>query len=60
MRVFPNQDLPVRIAYVTETYPPEINGVAITAERVVRHLRGAGHEVQQTTREQMEVTGAVK
>ncbi|HEY9108779.1 MAG TPA: glycosyltransferase family 1 protein [Roseateles sp.] len=36
----------MRIAYVTETYPPEINGVAITAERVVRHLRGAGHEVQ--------------
>ncbi|MCE4553099.1 glycosyltransferase family 4 protein [Roseateles cellulosilyticus] len=36
----------MRIAYVTETYPPEINGVALTAERTVRHLRGAGHEVQ--------------
>ncbi len=36
----------VRIAYVTETYPPEINGVALTAERTVRHLRSAGHQVQ--------------
>jgi glycosyltransferase involved in cell wall biosynthesis len=36
----------VRIAYVTETYPPEINGVALTAARNVAHLRSAGHEVQ--------------
>jgi glycosyltransferase involved in cell wall biosynthesis len=36
----------VRIAYVTETFPPEINGVSLTAERAVRHLRDAGHAVQ--------------
>lgn len=36
----------MRIAYVTETWPPEINGVSFTAERAVRHLRAAGHEVQ--------------
>jgi glycosyltransferase involved in cell wall biosynthesis len=36
----------VRIAYVTETFPPEINGVALTAARTVRHLRAAGHAVQ--------------
>ena len=36
----------MRIAYVTETFPPEINGVALTAERTVRHLRAAGHAVQ--------------
>jgi len=36
----------VRIAYVTETYPPEINGVALTACRCLRHLRAAGHQVQ--------------
>lgn len=36
----------MRIAYVTETFPPEINGVSLTAERTVRHLRGAGHAVQ--------------
>ncbi|HEU4459106.1 MAG TPA: glycosyltransferase family 1 protein [Methylibium sp.] len=29
----------MRIAYVTETYPPEINGVALTVERCVAHLR---------------------
>lgn len=36
----------MRIAYVTETYPPEINGVALTASRCLRHLRSAGHQVQ--------------
>ena len=36
----------MRIAYVTETYPPEINGVSLTAERAVHHLRQSGHEVQ--------------
>ncbi|KQW52008.1 MULTISPECIES: glycosyltransferase family 1 protein [unclassified Roseateles] len=36
----------MRIAYVSETFPPEINGVALTAERTVRHLREAGHAVQ--------------
>jgi len=35
----------VRIAYVTETYPPEVNGVALTVERAVRHLRQRGHAV---------------
>lgn len=36
----------MRIAYVTETYPPELNGVALTTERTVRFLRDAGHELQ--------------
>src|SRR5512145_1778391 len=35
----------MRIAYVTETYPPEVNGVALTVQRCVRHLRRAGHPV---------------
>ncbi|MBS0447025.1 MAG: glycosyltransferase family 1 protein [Proteobacteria bacterium] len=35
----------MRIAYVTETYPPETNGVALTAARTVEHLRRAGHAV---------------
>lgn len=35
----------MRIAYVTETYPPELNGVALTVERTVRHLRKRGHVV---------------
>ncbi|MBL8313305.1 MAG: glycosyltransferase family 1 protein [Rubrivivax sp.] len=36
----------LRVAVVTETYPPEINGVAATIARVVEGLRGRGHEVQ--------------
>jgi len=35
----------VRIAYVTETYPPEINGVALTVARTVAYLRAHGHRV---------------
>lgn len=35
----------MRIAYVTETYPPELNGVALTVERTVQHLRERGHTV---------------
>jgi glycosyltransferase involved in cell wall biosynthesis len=34
---------PVRIAYVSETWPPEINGVALTAARTVAWLRARGH-----------------
>jgi glycosyltransferase involved in cell wall biosynthesis len=36
----------LRIAYVTETYPPEINGVANTVQRAVQWLAGRGHAVQ--------------
>jgi len=35
----------VRIAFVTETYPPELNGVSLTVQRTVEHLRQRGHEV---------------
>lgn len=36
----------MRIAYVTETYPPELNGVALTVQRTVEYLRSCGHEVE--------------
>ena len=36
----------MRIAYVTETFPPEVNGVALTVARTVRHLRERGHVVE--------------
>ncbi|CAN5416590.1 glycosyltransferase family 1 protein [soil metagenome] len=36
----------MRIAYVTETWPPELNGVALTAARTVQRLRSRGHVVQ--------------
>ena len=34
----------MRIAYVTESFQPDINGVAITAARVAEHLIMHGHE----------------
>ncbi len=34
----------MRIAYVTESFPPVVNGVAITAMRVAEHLVRRGHE----------------
>src|SRR5450755_2320440 len=37
---------PMRIAYVSETYPPELNGVSLTVERTVRFLRARGHNVE--------------
>jgi phosphatidylinositol alpha 1,6-mannosyltransferase len=34
----------VRIAYVTESFPPDVNGVAHTAVRVAEHLVNRGHQ----------------
>jgi len=36
----------LRIAFITETYPPEVNGVAATIARVIEGLRERNHEVQ--------------
>lgn len=43
---FPRQHRVLRVAMVTETYPPDVNGVALTVARVVSGLRANGHEVQ--------------
>jgi glycosyltransferase involved in cell wall biosynthesis len=37
---------PLRIALVTETYPPEVNGVALTVARMSEGLRRRGHDLQ--------------
>lgn len=37
---------PLRIALVTETYPPEINGVASTVAQLVGGLTRSGHHVE--------------
>jgi glycosyltransferase involved in cell wall biosynthesis len=37
---------PMRIAVVTETYPPEVNGVALTLAKMVEGLRGRQHSLQ--------------
>ena len=36
----------LRVAVVTETYPPEVNGVAATLARVVQGLHQHGHHLQ--------------
>lgn len=36
----------LKIAFVTETYPPEVNGVAMTVGRLVSGLRQLGHRVE--------------
>lgn len=35
----------MRIAYVTETWPPELNGVSLTAARTVAFLQARAHDV---------------
>lgn len=36
----------MRIALVTETFPPEVNGVAMTLDRLVRGIASRGHDLQ--------------
>jgi len=36
----------MRVAIVTETWPPEINGVALTVQSLARGLAGLGHAVE--------------
>jgi len=43
---FPAERRSLRIALVTETYPPEVNGVATTLARVVEGLHNRGHDLQ--------------
>jgi len=35
----------MRLSLVTETFPPEVNGVAMTLDRLVRGLAARGHDV---------------
>lgn len=37
--------MPLSVAIVTETYPPEVNGVAMTIGQLVRGMRERGHQV---------------
>jgi glycosyltransferase involved in cell wall biosynthesis len=43
---YPAPHRSMRIAFVTETYPPEVNGVAITLARLVDGLHRRNHDVQ--------------
>ena len=46
LQTLSTRPLPLRIALVTETYPPEINGVAMTLGRQVADLQQRGHQIQ--------------
>lgn len=46
LQIFVPRPQPLRIALVTETYPPEINGVAMTLGRQVTDLQNRGHQIQ--------------
>jgi glycosyltransferase involved in cell wall biosynthesis len=49
----------LRIGLVTETYPPEVNGVAMTIARVVDGLRARNHALQLIRpRQETEASGA--
>jgi hypothetical protein len=37
---------PLRISLVTETYPPQVNGVSRTLDRLVRHCADSGDQLQ--------------
>lgn len=43
---FPHTPRSLRVALVSETYSPEVNGVALTLERMVHGLRTRGHDLQ--------------
>ncbi len=36
----------MRVAVVTETYPPEVNGVAVTLQQLVLRLQASNHQIQ--------------
>src|SRR3990172_380228 len=38
-------DAPLRIGFFSDTYVPQINGIAVSLQLLVRGLRAAGHQV---------------
>lgn len=46
LQEFPSNRPSLRLAVVTETWPPEVNGVALTLSRLVRSLCERNHQVQ--------------
>jgi glycosyltransferase involved in cell wall biosynthesis len=51
--MLPPRDQHLRLALVTETYPPELNGAAKTLARLVAGLAERGHEVEVVRPRQM-------
>ncbi len=55
---FPAAQRSLRIAVVTETWPPEVNGVALTVARTVEGLQRRNHDVQLVRPRQAQVDDA--
>ncbi len=51
---------PLRIAFVTVAYPPEVNGVSMTVARVVQGMRSRQHQVQLVRLRQHAADSAVR
>jgi len=43
---YPAPSRSLRVSFVTETYPPEVNGVSMTLARLVEGLHARNHDVQ--------------
>lgn len=43
---YPAAKAQLRVSVVTETYPPEVNGVAMTLERLARGMQDRNHDIQ--------------
>jgi len=50
----------MRVAFVTETYPPEVNGVSMTLSRLVEGLHARNHDVQLVRPRQPGAEGAAE
>eukprot|EP01036_Dinobryon_divergens_P055266 gene55266-73821_t len=46
LETFEPQFSPMRIAVVTETWPPEVNGVALTLSKLIHLLSQRNHTIQ--------------
>jgi glycosyltransferase involved in cell wall biosynthesis len=57
---FASPQTPLRIALVTETFPPEVNGVAMTLGNLVNGLLQRGHTVQIVRPRQAREEGAAE
>jgi glycosyltransferase involved in cell wall biosynthesis len=57
---FPASRPSMRIAVVTETWPPEVNGVAVTLAKLVQSLGQRNHDVQLIRPRQSKIDSGIK
>ncbi len=57
---YPSLSRSMRVAFVTETYPPEVNGVSMTLAQLVEGLHARNHDVQLVRPSQPGAPGAAE